>query len=116
MRRVMSRISLPLTFRAMGSPTLGAPLEPISRTVESLQPDELLARVSYASMNAMDGKMRNAPANMFQLPLPIVLGFDFSGVVVALGTDGPVAGEDEALTIGSAVKGSTFGLGSVTDS
>ena len=92
MRRAMSRISLPLTFRAVGSSTPGAPFESISRTIQSLQPDELLARVSYASINAMDGKIHNGKVNIFQVPLPMVLGYDFSGEVVAMGTDGPYQG------------------------
>lgn len=112
MQRVMSRVTLPLTFRAVGSTTIGAPFDHITRTIASLQPDELLARVSYASINAMDGKIHSSKLNMFQLPLPVVLGYDFSGVVVAMGTDGPYAGEEEAVTVGDAVMGSTFGFGS----
>ena len=108
----MSRITLPLTFRAVGSPAPGTPLEPLTRTIQSLQADEVLARVSYSSINAMDGRAHQAKINFFQLPLPLVFGFDFSGVVVALGTEGAYPGETEALTVGSAVMGSTFGIGS----
>ena len=104
----MSRTTLPLTFRAVGSSAPGAPLEPLTRTIQSLQPDEVLARVSYAAFNALDGKVYQSKANMFQLSLPIVLGYDFSGVIVALGTEGPYPGEAEALTVGSAVMGTTF--------
>ena len=111
MHRVMSRVSLPLTFHAVGSPTPGAPLELVSRTVQSLQADEVLVRVSYASINAMDAKIWSSPVNLFQLPLPLVVGYDFSGVIVALGTEGAYPEETEALTPGSAVMGSTFGIG-----
>jgi len=108
----MSTVTLPLTFRAVGQPTPGAPLEAVTRTVQSLQADEVLARVSYAAINAADGKAYNATVNFFQLPLPLVLGFDFSGVIVALGAEEADAGKAEALTVGSAVTGSAFGIGS----
>ena len=49
----------------------------------SLAPDELLVRVNYASINKMDPML--AKRNLFQLPAPYVLGFDFSGVVVKTG-------------------------------
>ena len=107
----MSRVTFPFTFQAIGNAAAGAPFEPITRTVASLQPDELLARVSYASINAMDAKVQNSAVNIFELPLPMVLGYDFSGTVVALGTEGAYAGEVEALSVGSEVMGYTFGAG-----
>ena len=107
----MSLVTLPITFRAIGSPTVGGPLQEVTRTVTALQPDELLVRVHYASVNSMDAKIAFAPANIFQLPLPLVVGYDYSGVVVALGTEGAFAGEVEAITLGSSVFGSTFGIG-----
>ena len=109
----MSRVNLPISFNAIGSATVGAPLAPLTRTVQSLQPDEVLSRVSFASINPMDFKIQHS--NLFNLPLPMVLGYDFSGVVVAMGTEGeaPYAVEVEALTVGSAVMGSTHGFGSV---
>ena len=103
-------VTVPLTFQAMGNPTVGAPFEPVTRTVNVLQPDEVLIKVSYASINAMDLKVQNY--NWCQLPLPMVLGYDCTGVVVLLGTSiGLYAGEEEAITLGSSVIASTFGMG-----
>ena len=104
-------VTLPLTFRAIASPTIGGPLQEVTRTVTALQPDEILVRVAYSSVNAMDAKIAFAPTNIFQLPIPLVVGYDYSGVVVALGAEGAYAGESEAITLGSSVMGSTFGIG-----
>ena len=107
----MSRVTFPFTFQAIGNAAAGASFEPITRTVASLQPDEILARVQYASINAMDAKVQSSAVNIFELPLPMVLGYDFSGTVVALGTEGAYAGEAEALSVGSEVMGYTFAQG-----
>ena len=101
----MSLVTLPLTFQAIGSPNPGDPFQPVTRTVASLQADEVLVRVSYASINALDAKVHGSKQNLFNAPLPLVLGYDFSGTVVALGTEGAYAGEAEALSLGSAVIG-----------
>ena len=109
----MPLVTLPLTFQAIGSTTFGGPFEPVTRTVASLQPDEVLVHV-YAGINAMDGKIHGDTSNMFGLPLPLVVGYDFSGTVVALGIEGAYPDEDETLSVGSEVMGSTFGFGSAT--
>ncbi|MGO8695678.1 MAG: alcohol dehydrogenase catalytic domain-containing protein [Rectinemataceae bacterium] len=46
----------------------------------------MLMRVDYASINKMDPMM--ARRNLFQLPAPYVLGFDFGGEVVEVGSEG----------------------------
>ena len=106
----MSAFTLPITFRAVGCASTGAPFESIARSIDGLQADEVLVRVSYASINAMDGKVHQH--NFPQLPLPFVLGYDFSGVLVAVGTPAALSGESESdgLTVGSEVMGSTFGI------
>ena len=102
-----SLVTFPLSFPALGCATVGAPLESITRTIERLQPDEVLVRVSYASINPMDAKVH--ATNMLQLPLPMVLGYSFSGILLALGT-ADATNDVEALTLGSAVMGSTAGF------
>ena len=101
----MSAVTLPITFHALGSRTLAAPLEPVERTVTSLEPDQLLVRVSYASINAADYKLYHD--NRFNMPFPLVLGFDFSGTVVAVG--GPSSDSDSGsggdIGVGSRVLG-----------
>ena len=109
-----SLVTLPLTFRAIGAAVPGAPFEPVSRTINVLAPDEVLVKVSYASINPIDVKVYET--NFAQLPLPMVLGFEFSGVVVALGRPGMYAGEAEAITLGAAVFGQAFGIGSDSES
>ena len=105
----MSAVTLPITFAAVGSAAPGAPFAPVSRTISALQADEVLVRVSHASVNAMDGKVH--AYNFPKLPLPMVVGYDFSGVVAALGTPGAFPGETEPVKVGSAVIGTTFGIG-----
>jgi NADPH:quinone reductase len=69
-----------------------------------LNDDEVLVRVHYASMNNMDAGL--ARRNLFQLPAPYVLGFDFSGEVVRIGANNP--GE---FQIGDQVFGNTARAG-----
>ena len=99
----MAAITLPITFRAFRSPALQTPMVSLSRTVTSLQPDELLIAVSYASVNPSDGKMQQH--NIFKAPLPLMLGFDFSGTVVAVGGPPSSTAADCAVSVGSAVFG-----------
>ena len=65
-----SLVTLPLTFKAIGAAAPGAPFEPVSRTVNVLAADEVLVKVSYASINPMDVKIYQS--NFAQLPLPMV--------------------------------------------
>ena len=98
----MSAASLPLTFRALGNHELKTPLVDIERTVSGLDADDLLIKVAYASINPMDPKIQ--AHNMFHMPLPLILGFDFSGTVVGLGSP-PPSDWDQALRVGSQVFG-----------
>ena len=94
-----STVTLPITFRAIGNEDLAASLTFVHRTVTSLADDEALIRVAYASLNAMDPKLQRS--NAIQLPMPVVLGFDYSGTIVAMGSD------DEKVKVGSEVFGYT---------
>ena len=64
----------------------------------------MLVRVDYASINKMDPLM--ARANRFQLPAPYVLGFDFSGEVVEVGSEGGLKAGDQVF--GNTVAGGCF--------
>ena len=106
----LSLVTVPVTFKAVGCAAVGAPFEPVTRTVNVLQPDEVLVKVSYASINPMDVKIHQS--NFAQLPMPMVLGYDFAGTIVAMGIAiGMYPGETEALTLAASVTGSTFGMG-----
>jgi NADPH:quinone reductase len=96
----MSHISLPISFNALTIEQAGAPVSMQQKSITSLHDDEVLVRVSYASINRMDAGL--ARMNVFNLPLPYVLGFDFSGEVVGLGDAG-----NGALKVGRQVFGRT---------
>jgi NADPH2:quinone reductase len=72
-----------VTFDALALDHAGAPVSLRTKTIASVRDDELLVRVDYASINKMDAGL--AQRNVFQLPEPYVLGFDFSGEVVRVG-------------------------------
>src|SRR5262249_25532629 len=75
-----------ITFDALALDHAGAPVSLRKKTIASVKDDELLVRVDYASINKMDSGL--AQRNVFQLPEPYVLGFDFSGEVVRVGAEG----------------------------
>ena len=66
----MSSVTLPVTFKAIGAAAPGAPFELFTRTVDALRADELLVKVSYASVNPMDVSIHQL--NWAQLPTPLV--------------------------------------------
>ena len=80
-------VSLPLSFEALAVEDEGKPVMLQTRKIDTLDEDEVLVRVEYASINSMDAGM--ARRNLFQLPAPYVLGFDFSGEVVRIGSNNP---------------------------
>jgi len=96
----MASVNLPLTYTALASPELNTPAVAIQKTVTSLAADELLVRLSYASLNPMDSKLQQV--NFWHFPLPLVLGFDFSGTVVAVGGG---SGGDGSIAVGAEVFG-----------
>ena len=113
----MSSVTLPITFKAVGCQTPNGPFALINRTVQSLQPHELLVRESHCAVNQKDAKIHET--NLAKLPMPMdsmVLGYDFSGVVVAAGgaedKDGAGQTSKDAVTVGSAVMGQTYAIGS----
>ena len=91
----MSAVSLPITFTALAVREVAAPLSAMQCTVSSLASDELLVRISYASLNAMDPVVQHS--NLFQKPLPFRIGFDFSGQVVAEGAPGELQVGDDVF-------------------
>jgi NADPH2:quinone reductase len=97
---IVQESNLPISFNALAIEQSGAPVSMQQKTIASLNDDEVLIRVSYASINKMDPAL--ARMNVFNLPSPYVLGFDFSGEVVKLGGQGKVA-----LKLGDQVFGTT---------
>ena len=97
----MTAVSFPLAYRALGNEELAASVVVVHRSVASLAGEQLLVRVTHASLNFMDPMLQRR--NLFQLPMPAVLGFDFAGEVAAAGSDGD--GELQ-LAVGTQVMGS----------
>ena len=95
----ITEVQLPLSFNALAIPQEGEPVTLLRRTISTLAPDEVLVRVQYALINNMDPLI--AKRNIFQLPAPYVLGFDYSGVIVKRGSEGP-----RGLQVGDPVLGS----------
>jgi len=99
-----TEVNLPVTFRALVIEQPGKPVSLQRKTIASLGEDEVLIRVSYASINRMDPLL--AQRNVFNLPAPYVLGFDFSGEVVRRGgSAGPRVGEQ---VFGTTIAGGGF--------
>lgn len=72
-----------ISFDALAIEREGGPVRRITRTIDEVADDALVVRVAYASINKMDPAL--AQRNVFSLPAPYVLGFDFSGEVVRAG-------------------------------
>jgi NADPH:quinone reductase-like Zn-dependent oxidoreductase len=104
-------VELPISFSALAIEQAGAPVSLKKKSIESLNDDEVLIRVSYASINKMDPAL--ARRNIFNLPEPYVLGFDFSGDVIELGSEGREDGN--ALTVGQQVFGRVLRGGSFAE-
>ena len=101
-----AEVSLPLSFNALAIPHEGEKVSLQRKTISSLAPDEILVRVNFASINKMDPLM--AKRNIFQLPAPYVLGFDYSGVIVKRGSEGPLGLRVGDLVLGGIGKGGCF--------
>lgn len=75
-----------ISYAALAIERAGAPVVRREKKLGAVSDGELLVRVDYASINKMDAGL--AQRNLFQLPEPYVLGFDFSGEVVRVGGTG----------------------------
>ena len=109
----MSAITFPFTYRALGNDDLAASLKFVTKTVDALRPGQLLVRVTQASVNYMDTGMQRM--NFFQLPMPLVLGFDVAGTVAALGPEGSDGAGWGDLAVGTAVVGVAERAGSFAE-
>jgi len=97
-------MNFPLSFNALAIEKPGSSVTLVRKSVETLEQDEVLIRVNYSSINKMDPLM--AQVNLFQLPTPYVLGFDFSGEVVQAGGQDTFKGGD--LVFGNTSIGGCF--------
>ena len=103
----LAAVQLPVTFTVPVVAALGQPLTAAQRSVNALTKDEVLVRVQYSSINPMDKGLQMH--NFFQMPLPIALGFDYSGTVAAVGSSAgtQLAVGDEVF--GFSTSGGCFG-------
>jgi NADPH2:quinone reductase len=102
----MTKSIMPITFNALALRAEGAPISLIQKTVSSIEKDEVLIKVDYASINKMDTML--ARTNIFNLPAPYVLGFDFSGEVIELGSEGTKKLKPGAKVFGYTYTGGCF--------
>ncbi len=97
---------LPVTFDSLAIEHAGSPVSLRKKTVTALDEGEVLVRVDHASINKMDPGL--AQRNLFQLPEPYVLGFDFSGEVVEVGTGAGASFAVGDQVFGGAERGGCF--------
>jgi NADPH:quinone reductase-like Zn-dependent oxidoreductase len=95
---ISQEVALPISFRSLAIAQAGGPVTMEQKSITTMQDDEVLIRVEYASINKMDPGL--ARANAYNFPFPYVLGFDFSGEVVKVG-----AQCQEAFKVGDEVLG-----------
>ena len=86
------------------------PLVPTTMPIPEPARGEVLVRISASGLNPLDTKIRAGSAAHARHPLPLVLGIDLAGVVVALGTD------VTRFKIGDEVYGMTGGVGGIQGS
>jgi NADPH:quinone reductase len=89
---------LPISFSSLAIAQAGDPVTMHQKNITTMQEDEVLIRVEYASINKMDPGL--ALENAYNFPFPYVLGFDVSGEVVKVG-----ARCQEAFKVGDEVLG-----------
>lgn len=97
-------MNFPFSYNALAIEIPGSPVTLVRKTIQGLEPDEVLVRVDFASINKMDPLM--AHRNMYQLPPPYVLGFDFAGEIAEVGGTGTFQVGDRVF--GNALTGGSF--------
>jgi len=103
---VSQEITLPISFRALAIEQAGEAVSMQRKSIMALHEDDVLIRIDYASINKMDPGL--ARVNVFNFPLPYVLGFDFSGEVVGLGAQCQEAFKVGDEVLGRSLTGSCF--------
>jgi NADPH:quinone reductase len=86
------------------------PLELTTMSIPEPARGEVLVRIKAASLNPLDTKIRAGAAAHARHPLPLVLGIDMAGEVVAVGAD------VNAFKPGDEVYGMTGGVGGIQGS
>jgi NADPH:quinone reductase-like Zn-dependent oxidoreductase len=79
-------LAIPKTFLGVGytKDRAGLPLEAVRVPVPQPGADQVLIRVAASSLNPLEYKL--ADLNFFRRTPPVILGFDLSGIVVAIGS------------------------------
>ena len=73
---------------AFGIVRYGSPITQVACPPRALAGDEVRVRVEAACVNHLDERVRSGSfKRLFDLPTPLALGFDFSGVVEEVGRD-----------------------------
>ena len=86
------------------------PLVPTTMPIPEPARGEVLVRIGASGLNPLDTKIRAGSAAHARHPLPLVLGIDLAGVVIALGAD------VTRFKVGDEVYGMTGGVGGIQGS
>jgi threonine dehydrogenase-like Zn-dependent dehydrogenase len=91
--------ALPRRARAAVLPEFGAPLEIRELPMPELEPGALLVKVEVATICGSDVHIAQGKLGIYDFPLPVVLGHEFVGEVVAIGNgaDRDSVGTDLAI-------------------
>ncbi|MEI5999884.1 zinc-dependent alcohol dehydrogenase family protein [Paraburkholderia bengalensis] len=99
-----------MSMQALVLSHYNGPLEPTTLPIPEPARGEVLVRIKASGLNPLDTKIRAGAAAHARHPLPLVLGIDLAGEVVALGAD------VTAFKIGDEVYGMTGGVGGIQGS
>jgi NADPH:quinone reductase len=99
-----------MSMQALVLNRYNGPLELTEMSMPKPAEGEVLVRIAASGLNPLDTKIRAGAAAHAKHPLPLVLGIDMAGVVVALGSG------VNAFKVGDEVYGMTGGVGGIQGS
>lgn len=108
--RAINRKGNIMSMQALVLNRYNGPLELTELSVPQPAQGQVLVRIAASGLNPLDTKIRAGAAAHAKHPLPLVLGIDMAGVVVALGSG------VSAFKVGDEVYGMTGGVGGIQGS
>lgn len=99
-----------MSMQALVLNRYNGPLELTELSVPRPAHGEVLVRIAASGLNPLDTKIRAGSAEHAKHPLPLVLGIDMAGVIVALGSG------VSTFKVGDEVYGMTGGVGGIQGS
>ena len=99
-----------MSMQALVLNRYNGPLELTELSVPQPAHGQVLVRIAASGLNPLDTKIRDGSAEHAKHPLPLVLGMDMAGVIVALGSG------VSTFKVGDEVYGMTGGVGGIQGS